>query len=154
MVAGVNGGRVEIKRLKISAGERQIRGRGGGGSSGPEGPIPGGVKLFFKRSFPLGPRLTDGKICLYTPMGHLWSQWQIRESLASPAVSSPLGGGGGAKLVSGVPAAAPAAWRKKRRDGRARPRRLSRRLLALPEFRSLNQSHRWSAGVNCWRGRW
>lgn len=153
MVAGVNGGRVEIKRLKISAGERQIRGRGGGqlGSGGSD----------TRR----GEALLQAQLSFGTS-SHRWQNLSLHTdgtSLVSMADQGKFGlsrsllpprGGGGAKLVSGVPAAAPAAWRKKRRDGRARPRRLSRRLLALPEFRSLNQSHRWSAGVNCWRGRW
>lgn len=92
IVAGVNGGRVEIKRLKISAGERQIRGRGAARVLLPASLIPGRVKLFFQRSFPLGPRLTDGKICLYTLMGHLWSQWQIREKFGLSRSLLPLGG--------------------------------------------------------------
>lgn len=60
----------------------------------------------------------------------------------------------GAKRVSAVPALAPAAWRRKRWGERARFSQLSRRPLVLPEFRSLNCSHRCSAGVNSSRVRW
>lgn len=149
IITNINGSRVKIKLLQISAEERQKRGE--------VVQLVSSCRLVW---YPAEWNSSSSVVFLWDLVSQmaksvftLW--WDIfglngRSGKVWPLPQSLLG----AKRVSGVPAAAPAACRKKRWDKQARLSLLSQRPLVLSEFRGLNQSHRYSAGVNCSRVHW